>query len=175
MKGSPRRLLARFVVGFGLLMGLFYAASTTDVYDAYFFQPYLRFIAHVSAWLLLVVGEVGVMAFGSVVVSPKFYLAIGQGCDGIEPTAFFVALVLAFPSRLVSKLPALALGIVSLVALNQIRVVSLFVAGVHHPSLFHTLHVDVWQVVFVLAAVGCFGLWLAWSAWRIESGGRTDA
>jgi hypothetical protein len=42
----------------------------------------------------------------------------------------------------------------------------LALASIHAPALFEWLHVDVWQVAFILLAVG---LWAAWFPFAIRS------
>jgi exosortase/archaeosortase family protein len=90
-------------------------------------------------------------------------LRIGKGCDGLEPTALFAAAVLAFSAPILLKLPALAIGIPLLVVLNLLRIVSLYLVGVYHPALFHTIHIDVWQALFILVGSVFFGLWILWA------------
>jgi exosortase H (IPTLxxWG-CTERM-specific) len=160
-----RFLLIRIAVAFGLLMAAYYAFAATALYETRIYQPYVRISADLSARILDLLGY-QVVARGDFVESAEFGLRIGRGCDGLEPTALFAAAVLAFSAPALLKLPALAIGIALLGALNLVRIVSLFLVGIYFPDSFHTLHVDVWQVLFILAGVVLFSLWLAYAVRR---------
>ena len=161
-KRSSRFLFIRIVVVFGLLLGSYYAFAATESYETRVFQPYVAINASMAGSILAVLGyEIDVE--GDLVASPEFAVRIGKGCDGLEAMAFFVAAVLAFSSPILLKFPALLIGIPLLVGLNLVRVVSLFLVGIYYPALFHTMHVDVWQVLYILVSIVLFGLWLVWA------------
>jgi len=96
---------------------------------------------------------------------PGFSLSIERGCDAIHPSALFVAAVLASPVALWTKLPGCLAGTFVLMALNLLRIVSLFYAKIYWPRAFDVLHVEVWQALFILLAVL---LWAAWAAWALR-------
>ena len=169
MQAGPQStfLFARIVVAFGLLLGSYYAFAATELYQSRIFQPYVEINADLSGRILSLVGY-QISVHGNAVRAPEFSLSIASGCDGLEPTALFVAAVLAFAAPTAKKLSALAVGIPLLVSLNLVRIVSLFLVGVHYPDLFHTMHVDVWQVLYILVAMVFFALWLLWATRRSE-------
>ena len=154
-------LLFRIVGVFGVLIGAYYAFAATELYETMVFQPYIRITADLSGRILGLLGY-HVVADGSSLTSPQFSLGIAKGCDGLEPMAVFAAAVLAFSAPVLLKLSALAIGIPFLVALNLLRIVSLFLVGIFYPSLFHTIHIDVWQVLYLIVSIVCFALWLGW-------------
>ncbi|MFQ5416171.1 MAG: exosortase H [Myxococcota bacterium] len=160
---DSRGAIARFLAVLAACMGVFYAVATTETFERRVFEPYLERSARIAGAILAALGERDVRVRSSSVESLAYGLNIARGCDGLEPTALFVALVLAFPAPFRRKLWALGFGVPALVALNLVRVVSLFLIGAYHPSLFHPMHVDVWQAVFVLTAVGFWATWLRWA------------
>ena len=160
--GRSTFLFARIVVVFGLLLVSYYAFAATELYQTRIFQPYVEINAYLSGGILSLIGY-EITVNGNAIGSPEFSLSIASGCDGLEPTALFVAAVLAFSAPLGLKLPGLALGIPLLASLNLVRIVSLFLVGIHFPDLFHTMHVDVWQVLYILVAMVFFALWLLWA------------
>jgi exosortase/archaeosortase family protein len=91
------------------------------------------------------------------IFSPAFSISIARGCDAIEAMALFASALLAFPARWRPKLIGLLGGIVALFLLNIIRIVTLFLTGVYFPKAFEIMHLDVWQALFLLFAVG---LWI---------------
>ena len=154
-----QRPALRFVVLVCVMMGLYYAGISTGPVRKGLFPAYLRVNADLSAGIIRVLGRPA-MAAGVSVVSPEFSLSIQKGCDAIDPSALFAAGVLAFQVSLTAKLPALLIGTLSLLAINLVRIVSLFYVGIHFPKAFHAMHVDVWQPAFILLAIA---LWAAWA------------
>jgi exosortase/archaeosortase family protein len=68
--------------------------------------------------------------------------------------------VLAFPAPWRSRLLGVAIGMVAIQLVNLVRVVALFLTGVHFPGFFDSSHTVVWQTVVILAAVL---LWIFWA------------
>ena len=166
-------LFVRITTVFGLLMAAFYGFAATDLYETRVFQPYVGFNAELSAEILGVLGF-DVAADGDSLDSQEFGFRIGKGCDGLEPAAVFIAAVLAFSAPVLLKFVALAIGIPLLVALNLVRIVSLFLVGAYYPALFHTMHIEVWQVLYVLVGITFFVLWLLWATTSRSPTGATS-
>lgn len=161
-KRSPKLLFIRILVVFGLLLGSYYGFAATETYETRVFQPYVEINALLAGKILALVGfEIDVD--GDFIAAPEFAVSIGKGCDGLEAAAFFVAAVLAFSAPIRLKFPAFLIGIPLLVALNLARIVSLFLVGIYYPDWFHTMHVDVWQVLYLLVSIVSFCFWLVWA------------
>jgi exosortase/archaeosortase family protein len=77
-----------------------------------------------------------------------------------------VAAVIASPVRFARKIPGLAIGVPSLLAINLLRVVSLFYIGVHHKEIFERVHYEIWQAVFIVLAVVFWAIWVQWATRR---------
>lgn len=157
-----RVLFIRITAVFGLLIAAFYGFAATELYESRVYQPYIRINADLSGEILDWFGFEVVTGDDSL-KSGEFALRIGKGCDGLEPTALFVAAVLAFSAPILLKLPALAIGIPLLGVLNLVRITSLFLVGAYYPALFHTAHIEVWQTLYILVGIGFFALWLLWA------------
>ena len=162
-----KRPVLGFVLLFALLMGLFYAVTFVPYVDKKVFPAYMRLNAQVSAALVNIFGE-GATAVGTSISSGRFAVDIQHGCDAIDPSALFIAAVLAFPARLRSKLPGLLAGTLVLAVINIVRIVTLFYAGIYFPRAFEAIHVDVWQPVFILLSLT---FWVTWAWWATS--GRT--
>jgi len=151
----------RFVVVLVLLMVvfnvLFYAwLSKTKAFDSY-----LALNAKVSASVLWLFGEQA-SARGVAVTSPRFALSIKRGCDAIQASVFFALLVAASPLAVgVTRRAVWMIGGTALLLLiNLVRIVSLYYAGIFFsPTMFEVMHVEVWQVAFILMPIL---LWLFW-------------
>ncbi|MFK7907851.1 MAG: hypothetical protein AB8B69_22155 [Chitinophagales bacterium] len=150
-----------FIIGFVVIMALFYTFFNTD----FFKDNILAFVANanasISSIILNLFGQ-GTTASGSSVTSSVFSIKVETGCDGIEPIALFATAVMVFPVAMSYKLPGVLMGSIFLALMNLIRVISLFLVGVYIPSIFDFMHVEVWQVIFILLAIVT---WLAWIQW----------
>ena len=77
--------------------------------------------------------------------------------------ALFAAALLSFPARWKSKLIGLAAGLAVLFLLNIVRIVSLYLTGIHYPKAFEFMHVEAWQGIFILFALALWIFWMKWS------------
>ena len=167
--GLVARLLgARPVLRFGLtfcaLMALYYCLVLVPVLDRMFYQ-YLRVNAFLSNSIINLLGQQSQVS-GTTIRAPGFAIAIRRGCDALEPAWFFCAAVLAFPAAFSRKLPGILVGAVAILALNLVRIVSLFFIGLRRPGMFEIVHLEIWPAVFIVTAIL---LWVGWIRW---TGGR---
>lgn len=159
-----KNLVFQFSAGFAGLLALFYALTLTPWYTAWF-RIYLRATVATAHALLHLLGQATTVS-GTVISSAACTVDVRRGCDGLEPVALFAAAVLAVPLVGVrGKLWGIAAGVASLLALNQVRIVSLYFIGAHWPGLFELMHVEVWQVVFILLGIV---LWVCWVQWALR-------
>ena len=157
----------RFLAIFGLVLIVYYLSTTTEVASERFFPWYLRINAEATTWLLNFGGYSNVTVSGQVITSPDFSMAIERGCDAIEPSALFVAAVLASPVLFRRKLPALIIGTSLLLVLNLARLVSLFLTGLHLKAFFDVMHLQIWQAAFIIVALMFWAVWAS-SVFRVR-------
>ncbi len=151
---------SRSVVGFvarflGLLI-LFYTAYTLS-FESAPVQLHLRAIARAAHLLLSLLYDVDLS--GTVIQHQRFGADVGIGCDASYPILCFVAGVLAFSATWRQKLVALVFGVGLLEFLNLLRIVTLFVIGVHYYDYFHLFHTMIWEGLFVLVSLLLWSLW----------------
>ena len=159
--GSNRPVL-RAVLIFTVLMALFYMFVHTPLARPDMSVPHLRALAAASASVLRVMGYDASVS-ETMIHTPEYSIEIVRGCDAIEPTAVFVAIVLATPVTVWMKLPGLLFGTIGLLLVNFVRIISLFFIGIHFPSAFEMMHETVWQVAFIAIAILFWALWLQWA------------
>ena len=168
--GAPRSGLSRFaekkpvlvfVVLFAVFMGAFYGVTHIPYIEQNTLPRYMELNATASTMVLNAFGE-GATARGTSVSSKRYSVDIRHGCDALEPSALFLSAVLAFPARLLTKLPGLMLGTLVLAIVNLIRIVSLFYTGIHYPTWFDFMHKEVWQFAFILLSLT---FWIVWALW----------
>lgn len=148
----------RFVGLFMLCIALLYGIAATRFFQEQFFPAWLGSNAQIASALLAMLGQ-PTQVNGSDLIGGNFVLAVRRGCDAMEPLFLYIAAVFAFPALWRSKIRALAIGVPALLALNQVRIVSLHFVGVHFPRVFEFVHVDLWQVLFIFLVVLVWALW----------------
>lgn len=126
-----------------------------------FFPWYLRLNAQASGFLLNAMGYNEVSVKDQSLIG-AFRMQIARGCDGVDPSALFIAAVLASPVAFRRKVPALLIGTGLLLVLNILRIVTLYFTGLYWPRYFDIAHLDVWQAAFIIMALL---FWAAWAHW----------
>jgi len=162
----------RFLLVFALLMGIYYAATTTAAVKERFFPWYLTLNTEASVGVLHATGVDYVSRIHHSLHSSRGSITVERGCDAVEPTALFVAAVLASPVRMMAKLPAVLVGTLVLAVVNLVRIVSLFLSAVYWRTAFDIFHLDVWQAAFILLAIVMWALWASWAVRRSAVGGE---
>ena len=153
-----------FIVRLMAYLILLYGVTFLPWFRTTAFPSWLQFNASIASRVLQWMGE-PVQRTEFMVHSDRFALEIRRGCDAIEPIGLFIAAVLAFPAHWRQRAIALAIGLPALLALNIVRIVSLFEIGVHAPATFASAHVELWQSLFIIATMFLWAMW----AWRVAA------
>jgi exosortase/archaeosortase family protein len=84
-----------------------------------------------------------------------------MGCDALQSAVFLMFAVVASPLGLPlrSRVPFIILGTLFLLGLNLVRIISLYYTGVYWKSAFETIHIDVWQPVFIFVPLVMWVIW----------------
>jgi exosortase H (IPTLxxWG-CTERM-specific) len=159
---DQKRPVIFFVLGFAVLMILFYVLLLSEFFQNSMQIHIIAVDAKISSFLLNIFG-VNTTANKEMISSPEFSISIARGCDGLEAMALFLSALLAFPAKWKFKLIGFFGGLAILFALNIVRIVSLYLVGLHYPKAFEFMHVEVWQVIFIIFAIGLWIFWLKWS------------
>ena len=155
------RPVLRFAVIYGVMMVAFVAFFYGWFSKSDYFTSYLNANARCAAGIVRAFGYEPQVK-GTLIHMPGCALDIKRGCDAILASGLFILGIAAFPSTLMEKLPAMLIGTMALAILNLFRILSLLVVKKHFPGAFHVVHVDVWQIVFVLVPLV---FWLSWAWW----------
>jgi len=148
----------RFVARYAAILAVgFFVLALRPVNDR-LVNPYTTFVAHEARVVLNLLGEKATVR-GQILSSPRFSVAIYNGCNGLEAILIFASGVLAFPASAKRKLIGLLLGFLAIQAANIVRVVSLFYVGILKPAWFSAAHIFVWQSIIIVLSVV---LWLVW-------------
>jgi archaeosortase B (VPXXXP-CTERM-specific) len=142
-----------FFVIVGIFISLYYWLVESQP-----FHSFMAITANITAFFLKLTGQ-DIVVRDTLVSSPQFAFQIVDLCTAVMPMLILTAAILAFPSRVKEKLIGLAVGLVGIFLVNQVRLVSLYFIGAYAPSIFETAHLLVWQSLMILLAIG---LWLIW-------------
>jgi exosortase/archaeosortase family protein len=145
---------------FVFFIALFYILWISSFGTKYIFEPIISFYASASAKILAWLGYHTTVSDKTVIFSPLLNLNIKRGCDAIEATALFISAILAFPARYSSKVLGILIGTVTLMLVNFLRIITLFITGLKHPALFNFMHDQIWQIIYIAIAVLLLILWL---------------
>lgn len=160
---SAHRPVFLFLLAFGALMGVFYGVSIfAPFFKRHFLPAYLNWTTRAAGAILGVITE-EVTVRGNSISAAGFGVSIAMGCSAVEPIGLFVSAVLAFPAPILKKLAGAVVGALFLLILNQVRIVSLVLLGVHWPRVFHFMHVDMWQALLIVLAITFWVFWLLWA------------
>jgi exosortase/archaeosortase family protein len=116
-------------------------------------------LARVTSWILNALGHRTVVA-GSTVFSDSFGITVVTACTGVFTLGLYLIAVSAFPTGWRSRLIGCGLGVGGILAINIVRLVSLYYIGVHLPAFLDPAHQLIWQSVLIVFAVA---LWLLWA------------
>lgn len=152
--------LFRFLFIFAVGVIVFYIFTFSPFFKN-FFPTYLSFQANLSHIILNILGQ-NTTLNGVSISTEEFAIQFVWGCDGLEPTALFIAAILAFPAPLRLKIAGILIGSLSLLFLNIVRVICLFLIGVYYPNIFDVMHLEIWQMIFIFLALIFFMIWLKW-------------
>jgi exosortase H (IPTLxxWG-CTERM-specific) len=151
--------MRRFLLLF-LLIGLgAYGVVYLPVVREQVIGPFTIGITHVSGWLISLFGG-QVSIHGNVLSIPGFSVQILDMCNGVEATIMLWAAMLAFPAPWPYRLKGLAIGALSVHALNILRIISLLYLGVYNRDWFHWVHWYLWDTLIMVDILIVFLIWI---------------
>jgi len=156
---APSIATVKAVAVFAASLIVFFWALNNRWADAHIFSPFTGLVAVVTTWIFKAAGQTASCAGSSVMVNGTS-LSIAQGCNGLEAVALYFAAVLAMPTRWNRRLIGLAIGLVGIFLINQIRVVGLFLVAMLKPEFIPYAHNYAGQTFVILMGMA---LWYFWA------------
>jgi len=148
-----------FLLKFLAVMIPFYVLFYTPFFQDTILYGWNVLNTHVASFVLNIFGA-GTTAIGNNLAGSGTSIQIYEGCDGIEPTMLLVAGIAAFPASFRSKWRGILFGSLFLLTVNFIRIISLYLANVHWPAGFDFLHLEFWQMFFIILAILTWVFWI---------------
>ena len=130
-----------------------------EAVKSHIFMPYQRMIATSSAATVNLLGY-DTTVHDREIRSAQFAVTVTHGCDGIELSLLLAAAIVAFPATCRRKLIGLGLGLGLIALLNYLRVVSLWIVGVHWRAGFDFIHFNLWPLLLICGVLVFFMAWL---------------
>jgi len=155
-KGRVKALMFQpinlIVIRFVLAMFLFYVVWATPIFQEHVIKNIAIAYAAVAE-VILNLFNYSVLRSEDTVGNGVFSISIKNGCDGVEGCALFICALLIYPSAFSSKLKGIFFGLIFLMLLNLVRIISLYMIGVHIPLLFDVMHESVWQALYIVLSL----------------------
>lgn len=143
------------------IMVLFYAVWATQFFQENILSKIAAANASVGSLLLNIFG-MDTNTINERIVSKEFSVNVKAGCDGIEAIMLCVAGMLVFPSKWGQKFKGIVVGVGFLLFLNLFRIITLFLTGRYYRKAFDFMHLDFWQVLFIILAIITVLIWIQW-------------
>lgn len=164
---DERKDVLKFLGSFLLLVLLLFAFSATDVFNV-IREPLTNLYTWISGKVLNLFSYNTVVR-GDTLSTNQFVINVKAGCDGVAPMILFWTTVAVFPVKWKYKWQGLLYGTLFLFVLNIVRIVTLFLAGVHTRSIFDFLHVELWQIIFIAMTIFVWLYWYRWAQKKMHS------
>jgi exosortase H (IPTLxxWG-CTERM-specific) len=164
--------MTRFFLHFSWITVLLFTVQLTSRAQDAIVTPFTSLVAWISA-ALIEFWDAGVASSGKIIwdKASGFAVSIEAGCNGVEAGIVLIAAMLAFPASVRQKLVGISIGMLTVQALNLIRIISLFYLGQWNQTAFEWAHLYLWQALIMLDVLLVFLVWLRW----VTSRGRPDS
>jgi exosortase H (IPTLxxWG-CTERM-specific) len=162
--------VARFSIGFAVMLLLLTAAASGETVERSFRQPLARLLVRAAAGLLAPFSQVGFSE--AILWHRNFWIEVVGACDGVVPACIYLAAVLAVPGHWPAKIWGCLVGVPAILAINLVRIVSLVLLGAWRPDLFEQVHIYVGQALVIASSLA---LWLTWAERFVRPGARGSA
>lgn len=165
---SANLLRLRFAIGFIVVAGALFSVYTFPYEESgiseRWFAAYLSLYARLAGGILSQFDPT--LTVSGQDILGRFNLRIVKNCDAMEANILFAAAVLAFPGAWGKRLVGVFFGVPVLVAINVLRICSLYYVGIHLPGAFEFFHLELWPLVMTASAVIVFLVWATWGEGR---------
>jgi exosortase/archaeosortase family protein len=157
---QAKRPILLYVGKFAGLILFFTIFSLTPIYQSFLEWEVLWSANLAHGIMSFVGGGTSIVSGANLFRGSEVILEVKTRCSGLYFCWLFCAAVLAFPVGWGARAMGAALGSTILLALNILRIISLFLIGSYYPGLFAPIHEQFWPVFSLLVTVVLMGIWL---------------
>lgn len=155
--------ILRYGLLFFFLLGLFYVFYFSSWYNEHLLPLVIGWQTQVSSFLLNLLGYKTQVSGISTISGSGYSVNLKNGCDGLEAIALFCIALICIPLKWRYKWQGILAGVAILLVLNLIRIVVLFLTGIHWPAAFDFLHLHGGFVIFTLVSLLLVMIWAGWA------------
>jgi exosortase H (IPTLxxWG-CTERM-specific) len=174
---SLRSPSLRFLLIFCTTALLGFAVEVIPWVDTHLVTPFIAGLAWLSGALIRLAGGSAVVT-DVIIRHPLngFAIMIANGCSGLEVVILLAAGMMAYPAIWRQRIVGWMAGTVAIMALNVVRVLSLYYIGQYSRTWFDWAHLYAWDVLIMIDGLVVFFLWVRWlPPYRHSRDGRTTA
>jgi exosortase/archaeosortase family protein len=118
--------------------------------------------AHISGTILHLVDSRVHVEHANMLSGQTGIITVLPTCGSIPVIWIFCSAIIAFPASWKQRITGTILGACAIYALNIIRIVSLYLVGVHASDYMQFVHESLWAIPFNLLS---FALIIGWALW----------
>jgi exosortase/archaeosortase family protein len=144
---------------YAVVVFLAIAAILLPPVQQYVVAPLLESFAEVASGALNLLGLVAHPA-GARIVGPQISVELVKECTGIEASIRLLGAIAVFPTRWRARGMGMLLGLGVMMAINFVRVVSLYWVGTFSSKALDIGHLYVWPVAVILAGLVTLLFWV---------------
>jgi len=156
---EEKKPIIRLLVIFLLCMLVYLIVTLLPFFKEVIYPKIININAFFSSFFLNIFGYDTIVQDGQI-VSDLATVGIKKGCDALAPIAIFTSVLIAYPRPMIVKWKGILLGVVTLLLMNLIRIISLYLINIHFPSIFDLMHLIIWQVIFIFLALALCFYWI---------------
>ncbi len=119
--------------------------------------------ARLSGILLNLIGQHNHVDGSTLWAGNRSVIEVIPGCSGVDFLSFFTAAVLVFPVPPLKKCAGVLIGLPLLLALNLVRIMSLFFVGLRYPGVFDVWHEEIWAFLLIATTIILYITWMKWA------------
>ncbi len=119
--------------------------------------------ARLSGVVLNILGQHNHVDGSTLSTGSHSVIQVVSSCSGFDFLSFFSAAVLVFPVPFAKKAAGMLIGLPLLMALNLVRIVSLYLVGVHFPKFFDFVHEEIWALILISVTIILYIVWMRWA------------
>jgi len=144
------------------IIGAFYLIWASPWFQGNIVPSLTSLNARLANFFLRLMGQ-NTQVIDSVINEGNYAVNVKSGCDGLEAMIICLAGIMVYPSSWNLKWPGIILGLIFLFSLNLFRIITLYLTQRYWPAAFDIMHLDVWQVVFIMLAIISVVIWINWA------------
>lgn len=156
---EEKKPIIRLLGVFSLCMLLYLVFTNLPFFKNVLYPKIIYVNAYLSSVFLNIFGYATSVQDGQI-VSDSATVGIRKGCDALAPIAIFTSVLIAYPESMSIKWKGILYGVLTLLFVNIIRIISLYLINIHFPSIFDLMHLIIWQVIFIFLALALCFYWI---------------